>query len=241
MSTFSSNYGTTAVILEYPSGEPLEPRPNGKAWHAPVVTELSPEEAAAELRRIQEHPELYTDATPRAAEPEQETPGMGHNSGAVPAQTQAVTAFQQFEAIVDSTGYTAEQKCILVKVRCRVNAKTMDNAIVSNEGLMRAASLKDPRALRAEIRDLQGKARELPHKRDAKGRPIDDPIDAGRATIVLEERPGKASIVGFSPDRLHAIVAAYLQYREQKRGPGRPPAAGAPPLPEKPPAQHTGG
>jgi hypothetical protein len=168
--------------------------------------------------------------------------GPGHNSGV------SGTVFEQFEAIVDSADFTAEQKCILVKIRCRVNAKTMDNAIASNEGLMRAASLKDPRALRAELRELQGKARAVP-----KDKSTDDPIDKDRATIVIEERPGKASVIAFKPERLHAIVAAYLQLREQKRGPGRPPAShvggldgkppasDAPPFSGKPPASGTGG
>ena len=150
--------------------------------------------------------------------------GIGHNSGALPTAKapESATVFEQFEAIVDSPIFTAEQKCILVKVRCRVDGKTKGNAIASNEGLMRAASLKDPRALRAELRDLQGKTRDLPEERDKRGRPIYDPIDDSRATIVLEERPGKASVIGFRPERLQAIVAAYWQHREQKRGPGNP-------------------
>jgi hypothetical protein len=166
---------------------------------------------------------------------------VGHNSEAALAQVKNVTVFQQFEAIVDSPDYTSAQKCMLVKIRCRVDAKTMDNAIVSNEGLMRAASLKDPRALRAELRDLQGKGRDLPAQRDNHGRPTNDPVDHNRATIAVEERPGKASVIGFTPERLHAIVAAYLQHREQKRGPGRPPASGAPPLSGKPPERDAGG
>jgi len=75
--------------------------------------------------------------------------GLGHNNpphtddalaGAGPtamaAAAPTLTIFEQFEAIVDSAAFTAEQKCILVKMRCRVNSKTMDNAIVSKEGLM---------------------------------------------------------------------------------------------------------
>ena len=160
---------------------------------------------------------------------------------AMAAAAPTLTVFEQFEAIVDSLAFTAEQKCMLVKARCRVNAKTMDNAIVSNEGFMRAASLKCPRALRSELRDLQGKARDLPEERDKWGRPIKDPIDESRATIVVEERSGKANVVGFTPERLNAIFAAYLQHREQKRGPGKPPASGAPPFIDKPPASHSGG
>jgi hypothetical protein len=187
--------------------------------------------------------------------------GLGHNNpphtddalaGAGPtamaAAAPTLTVFEQFEAIVDSAAFTAEQKCILVKMRCRVNSKTMDNAIVSKEGLMRAASLKSPVALRGELRDLQGKPRDIPKdaERDQWGRPIKDrdPVtDKDRATIVMEERRGKAYTIGFTPERLQAIYVAYEQYRERKRGPGRPwpskpPASGTPPLPNNPPASH---
>ena len=224
-----------ADALGIPHGISLR---NGAAWHAPQCPELPPKEAQDARRR-----RLTSEEREEQAEHVRRTSavGIGHNSGAAQPQPQSATVFEQFEAIVDSLAFTAEQKCILVKIRCRVNAKTMDNAIVSNEGLMRAASLKDPRALRAELRDLQGKARDLPKERDKAGRPIEDPIDESRATIVVEERPGKASIVGFTPERLHAIVAAYLQHREQKRRPGRPPASDAPPSPGKPPASCSGG
>ena len=178
--------------------------------------------------------------------------GLGHNNppqaDASPKVTaDALTVFEQFEAIVDAQNYTAEQKCILVKVRCRVDSKTKGNAIVSNEGLMRAASLKDPRALRAEMRDLQGKTRDLPEERDKRGRPIKDPIDEARATIALQERDGRASVIRFTAEQLQAINAAYLRHREQKRGPGRPPLSGKPPashsegLGQKPPASGTEG
>jgi len=164
--------------------------------------------------------------------------GIGHNSGARPTKAaESATVFEQFEAIVDYPDFTAEQKCILVKLRCRVNSKTLADAICGNEGLMRAASLKDPRALRAELRGLQGKSRELPEKRDERGRPTDDPIDRNHATIIIEERRGKASIVAFDPDRFQAILKAYWEYREQKRGARRPPASGSG-GPAKPPASH---
>jgi hypothetical protein len=182
-------------------------------------------------------------------------PGVGHNSAGAKDIDEVLddfdawsklSVFSQFEAIVDCQDYTAEQKCILVKIRCRVDRGSMGGAIDSNDGLMRAASLKDRRAFRAELRDLQGKARELPEGRDAHGRPISDPVDKSRSTIVIEERRGKASVIGFTPERLLAIASAYLQHKEEKRGPGRPwpskpPASHAPPLSAKPPAPDTGG
>lgn len=182
-------------------------------------------------------------------------PAFAHPSGKPLANGRAgneagaplnATVFQQFEAIVDSDAYTAEQKCILVKLRCRVDGKTFAGAIVDKPGLMRAASLKDPRKLRAEMRDLQGKVREMPAMWDKKGRPLADPrdengdpiedaIDPSRATIVEQERKGQASVFDIRPDRLQAIIAQYEQVKAARRRPGRPPrplpAAGAPSAP----------
>src|SRR5262249_40197057 len=79
--------------------------------------------------------------------------------------------FKQLEAILDSTEFTAEQKCLLVKVRCRVNSRTLTDAIVSVADLLRAASLRDRRALRGEMRRLRKSG-----------------------AITRTERPGRASV-----------------------------------------------
>jgi hypothetical protein len=145
------------------------------------------------------------------------------------------TVFDQFEAIVDSANLSAAQKCIAIKLRCRADGKTYSHAIVSNEGLMRAASLRDPRTLRAELRGLQGKSETRRKKDDT------DEFDATRALVKIEqERGGKATIYGLNRDVFDGLLAEHLARIKAKKAArtARPPASDVPPAPEPPPACH---
>lgn len=69
----TSTYLSTAAVLEFPTGEPLAPQPNGKAWHAPIVTEVTGAEAD-EFRRAY--------AAEEARQAQAAPAGIGHNDPA---------------------------------------------------------------------------------------------------------------------------------------------------------------
>ena len=172
--------------------------------------------------------------------PTSEPARIGHNSAAQPstgpAKRAEPTIYQQIEAVLDCNKYSAQQKCIILKIRCRVDGKTLTGALISNAGLMQAASIADWRTLRAELRELEGKSRAIP-KDENKG-PVEDPIDSERALVIREERSGKATTFALTPERLQAIISAYMEFRQKKGTAARPPASGAGGALDVPPASH---
>jgi hypothetical protein len=121
-------------------------------------------------------------------------------SGIRPGRRGARPIFDQIEAILSSDAYTAIQKCLLIWIRCRVDGRSLSGARVSMRQLMRAASVSDVRTLRAHLEGL--------------------------ALVTRTDQPGHAPLWAFTPERLQAIVDAYMA--------SRPPAADAPPAVDAP-------
>jgi hypothetical protein len=133
------------------------------------------------------------------ADPEPKAPNgsIGHNNP--PQEGLNAGIAQQIEAIVDS-GYTATQKLVLVKMRLRADHRTLDGAYPSYATLMRAASVKDQRAVAAALDHLVDKV----------------------GIVTRKERSGRSPLYGLSRDHVQALIAEAMMRNREMRGPGRP-------------------
>lgn len=117
--------------------------------------------------------------------------GIGHN-GAPPLVSGSV--LQHIEALVDSE-YSATEKLVAIKIRLRVDAKTLGGAFPSFATLAKAASVKDPRTVQAAI----------------------DNLCESDGMLIRRERPGQSYVFGFSPAQLDAIVGDWAAKMKSKR------------------------
>ena len=139
-------------------------------------------------------------------------PGAGHNR---PPVGVSGTVLQQIEAIVDSSLPATEKLCA-IKIRLRVDAKTLGGGYPSYATLKKAASVKDARTVQAAL----------------------DNLCKDFGLLVRNERPGQSHVFGFSQPQLEELICDWITKAKSKRA--LPWDAGADGLTE-PPSPDVGG
>ena len=161
---------------------------------------------------------------PSNVAPPRPIPGTGHNRNGALRPEEAKLAREladRIEAIVDSA-YTGSQKLVLIKILLRCDYKTLKGAFPSYTTLMRAASVKDSRAIKAALGVL-----------------IAEDDEGSQLGIVFRKfRNGKSPTYGLSREHLQALVAEWVIRNRAKSG---PPPTTEPPASNVPPTSNDGG